>query len=110
MGLRVDTHIASSDASRLLSAAERPAGTRLRSGLRITSLANGSGLAPAERLRASVRSLDRERRGTDCGTSLQQKADTVLDEVCRTLTRVRELSAGSKSVGVGVAKTGERRG
>jgi len=112
MGLRVDTHIASLDAPRRPQPiAERlaagPAGTRrLGSGLRITSAADSTGLAPAEQLRVAVRSLRRAKHGAD-GCSLQQKAAIVLDEVSSILTRVRELSA-SKSLGNEVAKSDAR--
>ena len=98
MGLRVDTHIASIDAPRPQWVAERPAWTRrLGAGLRITSAADDSGLAPADRLRLSVRSLERTRRGNGDGSSLQQQAAIVLDEVSSILTRVRELSANGAS-------------
>lgn len=108
MGLRVDTHIASIDAPRLQQPiAERPAETRrLGFGLRITPAADDAGLAPAERLRVSVRSLDRARHGTDA-CSPQQRAGFVLDEVSSILTRVRELSA-SKSIHNQVAKSDAR--
>ncbi len=96
MGLRINTNVASLNASRTL---RRTTGDlngslqRLSSGLRINKAADdAAGLAVAEGFRSQVRGSNVAQRNAQEGISLVQTAEGSLSETTNILQRVRELA------------------
>ena len=96
MGLRVNTNIFSMTAQRNLNVvSDRLEGnfTRLASGLRIaTASDDAAGMGISERMRSRIRSFEQASRNAQDGISLAQTAESALDEVSSSLTRMRELA------------------
>ncbi len=101
MGLTVNTNMASMNALNNLSNTNRNlSGTlsRVASGLRITKAGDdAAGLAVAENLNNSARSLKAAQRNTNDGISVIQTAEGATGEVGNILKRMRELAVQSSS-------------
>lgn len=96
MGLRINTNVASLNASRTLQRSTLDLNKslqRLSSGLRINSAADdAAGLAIAEGFRSQVRGSQVAQRNAQDGVSLVQTAEGGLSESTNILQRVRELA------------------
>jgi len=96
MGLRINTNIASLNASRVLRRSTLDLNKtleRLSSGLRINRAADdAAGLAIAESFRSIVRGSGVAQRNAQDGISLVQTAEGALSETTNILQRVRELA------------------
>ncbi|MBI2433521.1 MAG: flagellin FliC [Candidatus Hydrogenedentes bacterium] len=96
MGLRINTNVASLNASRTLQRSTADLNKsleRLSSGLRINRAADdAAGLAIAEGFRAQVRGSQVAQRNSQDGVSLVQTAEGALSETTNILQRVRELA------------------
>ncbi|OFZ80261.1 MAG: flagellin [Bdellovibrionales bacterium RIFOXYD1_FULL_53_11] len=105
MGLRVNTNTQSLAAQRSLginNQAQRASLEKLASGSRITHAADdAAGLAIAEKMRASIRSLNQDIRNANDGISMIQTAEGAISEVSNILIRFRELSIQSASDTIG---------
>ncbi len=96
MGLKINTNMASLNASRIL---DRSTGAlnktlqRLSSGLRINRAADdAAGLAIADGFQSVVRGVQQAQRNAQDGVSLVQTADGALSETTNILQRIRELA------------------
>lgn len=96
MGLRINTNIASLNASRVLRRSTLDLNKtleRLSSGLRINRAADdAAGLAIAESFRSIVNGSNVAQRNAQDGISLVQTAEGALSETTNILQRVRELA------------------
>ncbi|HIJ74261.1 MAG TPA: flagellin FliC [Candidatus Hydrogenedentes bacterium] len=96
MGLRINTNIASLNASRILRSSTLALNKtleRLSSGLRINRAADdAAGLAIAEGFRSVVRGTQVAQRNAQDGVSLVQTAEGALSETTNILQRIRELA------------------
>ncbi len=110
MGLRVLTNVQSIAAQRNLginSDAQKNSLEKLASGSRITRASDdAAGLAIAEKMRASIRSLRQDMRNGSDGISMIQVAEGSLNEVTNILVRFRELSIQAASDTIGDAERG----
>lgn len=96
MGLRINTNVASLNASRTLSRSTKDLNQtleRLSSGLRINRASDdAAGLAIAEGFRSIVRGTQVAQRNSQDGISLVQTAEGALSETTNILQRMRELA------------------
>lgn len=101
MGLRIATNIQSLAAQRNLgntSGAQKASLEKLASGTRITKAADdAAGLAIAEKMRATIRSVRQDVRNANDGISMIQTAEGGMSEVGNILVRFRELSTQAAS-------------
>jgi flagellin len=99
MGLFVNSNVASLNAQRNVSNANRSLGKsfqRLSSGLRINSAKDdAAGLGISDRMTSQVRGINQAIRNTNDGISLAQTAEGGLSESTSILQRVRELAVQS---------------
>ncbi len=105
MGLRIATNVASAEVQRHLnevSTQSKDSLSKLASGKRITKASDdAAGLAVANRLEATSRSLKQAQRNANDGISFVQVAEGGLNEVSNILTRLRELSIQAASDTIG---------
>ncbi|MBY0471174.1 flagellin FliC [bacterium] len=110
MGLRVSTNPQSLAAQRNLginTSAQRASLEKLASGSRIVRAADdAAGLAIAEKMRGSIRSLRQGIRNASDGVSMIQTAEGSMNEVGNILVRMRELSMQAASDTVGDVERG----
>lgn len=110
MGLRVATNPQSLAAQRNLginTSAQRTSLEKLASGSRIVRAADdAAGLAIAEKMRGSIRSLRQGIRNASDGVSMIQTAEGSMNEVGNILVRMRELSMQAASDTVGDVERG----
>jgi flagellin len=101
MGLRIATNTQSLAAQRDLginSMAQKNSLEKLASGTRINRAADdAAGLAIAEKMRASIRSVRQDVRNANDGISMIQTAEGGMSEVGNILVRFRELSTQAAS-------------
>lgn len=101
MGLRIATNVQSLAAQRNLgntSSAQKASLEKLASGTRITKAADdAAGLAIAEKMRATIRSVRQDVRNANDGISMIQTAEGGMSEVGNILVRFRELSTQAAS-------------
>jgi flagellin len=101
MGLRIATNVQSLAAQRNLginSGAQKASLEKLSSGTRINRAADdAAGLAIAEKMRASIRSVRQDVRNANDGISMIQTAEGGMNEVGNILVRFRELSTQAAS-------------
>jgi len=109
MGLRINTNVASLNASRVLGRSTEDLNKslqRLSSGLRINRAADdAAGLAIAEGFRAQSRGAAVAQRNAQDGVSLVQTAEGALSESTNILQRIRELAV---QAGNGTQSTSNR--
>lgn len=105
MGLRIRTNVASINAQKNLSGANRDLNkslARLSSGQRINQAADdAAGLAISENLKGQIRGLGQAARNAEDGVSLVQTAEGGLTEVSSMLIRLRELAVQAASDTIG---------
>ncbi len=110
MGLRVNTNTQSLAAQRSLginNTAQKASLEKLASGSRITHAADdAAGLAIAEKMRASIRSIRQDVRNANDGISMIQTAEGAMSEVGNILVRFRELSIQAASDTIGDTERG----
>lgn len=110
MGLRVNTNTQSLAAQRNLGingAAQKASLEKLASGTRITHAADdAAGLAIAEKMRASIRSIGQDMRNANDGISMIQTAEGAMAETGNILVRFRELSIQAASDTIGDTERG----
>jgi flagellin len=101
MGLRIATNTQSLAAQRNLginSMAQKNSLEKLASGSRINRAADdAAGLAIAEKMRASIRTVRQDIRNANDGISMIQTAEGAMNEVGNILIRFRELSTQAAS-------------
>lgn len=101
MGLRINTNVQSLSAQRNLgtnSNAQKTSLERLSSGTRIYRASDdAAGLAIAEKMRASVRSIRQDIRNANDGIGVIQTAEGGMNEISNILVRFRELSTQAAS-------------
>jgi flagellin len=101
MGLRIATNTQSLAAQRNLginNGAQKASLEKLASGSRIVRAADdAAGLAIAEKMRASIRSVRQDVRNANDGISMIQTAEGGMNEVGNILVRFRELSTQAAS-------------
>lgn len=106
MGLRIGTNVQSIAAQRNLavnSGAQKQSLEKLSSGTRINRAADdAAGLAIAEKMRSTIRSVNQGMRNANDGVSMIQTAEGAMQEVGNILVRFRELSIQAASDTVGV--------
>lgn len=110
MGLRVNTNVQSLVAQRHLGVSNhktQQSQEKLASGSRITRAADdAAGLAIAEKMKASIRSIKQDVRNAQDGISMIQTAEGGLNEVSNILIRMRELSIQAASDTIGDVERG----
>ncbi|MFN7684809.1 MAG: flagellin [Oligoflexia bacterium] len=110
MGLRINTNVQSLAAQRNLSQSNRmQQGSleKLASGTRIVRSADdAAGLAIAEKMKASIRSIRQDTRNANDGISMIQTAEGGLSEIGNILVRFRELSIQAASDTIGDTERG----
>ncbi len=110
MGLRVSTNTQSLAAQRNLlinNSAQKASLEKLASGTRITRAADdAAGLAIAEKMRGSIRSVRQGVRNASDGISMIQTAEGAMNEVGNILIRFRELSMQAASDTIGDTERG----
>ncbi|MGZ3696564.1 MAG: flagellin N-terminal helical domain-containing protein [Bdellovibrionota bacterium] len=110
MGLRIATNMQSMSAQRQLginSAAQKDSLEHVASGARINKAADdAAGLAIAEKMRASIRSIRQDTRNAQDGVSVIQTAEGGMNEIGNILIRFRELSIQASSDTVGDTERG----
>lgn len=110
MGLRVKTNMESLIAQRHITETRRALGDsleKLSSGQRINKSADdAAGLAVSERIRATTRSLEVNKRNANDGISYIQVAEGALNEVTNIIVRMRELSSQAASDTLGNRERG----
>lgn len=110
MGMRITTNVASINAQRAMSGAQRDiqkSFAQLSSGSRITKAADdAAGLSISENLKAMGRSLQQAARNANDGISMVQVAEGGLNEVSNIMTRLRELGIQASSDTVGDRERG----
>lgn len=101
MGMRITTNVASINAQRSMSGAQREiqkSFAQLSSGSRITKAADdAAGLSISENLKAVGRSLQQASRNANDGISMVQVAEGGLNEISNIMTRLRELGIQASS-------------
>lgn len=106
MGLRIATNVSSIVAQRHLSTttgALAKHSERLSSGFRINHAADdAAGMAIAEKMGATARSLRQSRRNALDGISLVQTAEGGLNEITNIVSRLRELAVQAASDTIGL--------
>jgi len=110
MGLRIATNMQSMSAQRQLglnSAAQKDSLEHVASGARINKAADdAAGLAIAEKMRASIRSIRQDSRNAQDGVSVIQTAEGGMNEIGNILVRFRELHIQAASDTVGDTERG----
>jgi flagellin len=110
MGLRIATNVQSLAAQRNLgvnNSAQKASLEKLASGSRITRAADdAAGMAIAEKMRASIRSVRQDVRNANDGISMIQTAEGGMTEVGNILVRFRELSTQAASDTLGDTERG----
>ena len=110
MGLRVNTNTQSLAAQRNLginNGLQKASLEKLASGTRINRAADdAAGLAIADKMRASIRSIKQDMRNANDGISMIQTAEGAMNEVGNILVRFRELSMQAASDTVGDTERG----
>ena len=110
MGMRITTNVASVNAQRSMSGAQREiqkSFAQLSSGSRITKAADdAAGLSISENLKAVSRSLQQASRNANDGISMVQVAEGGLNEISNIMTRLRELGIQASSDTVGDRERG----
>ena len=105
MGMRISTNVASVNAQRSMSGAQRDiqkSFAQLSSGNRITKAADdAAGLSISEGLKANSRSIQQAIRNSNDGISMVQVAEGGLNEISNIMTRLRELGIQAASDTVG---------
>lgn len=101
MGMRISTNVASLNAQRSMTGAQREIQktfSQLSSGSRITKAADdAAGLSISENLKAMGRSLQQASRNANDGISMVQVAEGGLNEISNIMTRLRELGIQAAS-------------
>jgi len=101
MGLRIGTNVQSLAAQRNLginTLAQRNSLEKIASGTRINRAADdAAGLAIAERMKGTIRSVRQDTRNANDGISMIQTAEGGMSEISNILVRFRELSIQSSS-------------
>lgn len=110
MGMRISTNVASINAQRSMSGAQRDISksfAQLSSGSRITKAADdAAGLSISEGLKSSSRSIQQAIRNSNDGISMVQVAEGGLNEISNIMTRLRELGIQAASDTVGERERG----
>ncbi len=110
MGMRVTTNVASINAQRSMTGAQKEiqkSFAQLSSGSRITKAADdAAGLSISEGLKASSRSIQQAVRNSNDGISMVQVAEGGLNEISNIMTRLRELGIQAASDTVGERERG----
>lgn len=110
MGMRISTNVASINAQRSMSFAQRDiqkSFAQLSSGSRITKAADdAAGLSISEGLKANSRSIQQAIRNSNDGISMVQVAEGGLNEISNIMTRLRELGIQAASDTVGEKERG----
>lgn len=110
MGMRITTNVASVNAQRSMSGAQKEiqkSFAQLSSGSRITKAADdAAGLSISENLKAVSRSLQQASRNANDGISMVQVAEGGLNEISNIMTRLRELGIQASSDTVGDRERG----
>jgi len=110
MGLRINTNTQSLAAQRNLglnSSAQKNSLEHLASGSRINKAADdAAGLAVAENMRATIRSVRQDIRNANDGISMIQTAEGSMNETANILIRFRELSIQAASDTIGDTERG----
>lgn len=110
MGMRVTTNVASINAQRSMSGAQRDiqkSFAQLSSGSRITKAADdAAGLSISEGLKSNSRSIQQAVRNSNDGISMVQVAEGGLNEISNIMTRLRELGIQAASDTVGERERG----
>lgn len=110
MGMRISTNVASINAQRSMSSAQRDISksfAQLSSGSRITKAADdAAGLSISEGLKSSSRSIQQAIRNSNDGISMVQVAEGGLNEISNIMTRLRELGIQAASDTVGERERG----
>jgi flagellin len=110
MGMRVTTNVASINAQRSMSGAQKDiqkSFAQLSSGSRITKAADdAAGLSISEGLKATSRSIQQAIRNSNDGISMVQVAEGGLNEISNIMTRLRELGIQAASDTVGERERG----
>jgi len=110
MGMRISTNVASINAQRSMSGAQRDiqkSFAQLSSGSRITKAADdAAGLSISEGLKSSSRSIQQAIRNSNDGISMVQVAEGGLNEISNIMTRLRELGIQAASDTVGERERG----
>lgn len=110
MGMRVTTNVASLNAQRSMSGAQRDiqkSFAQMSSGSRITKAADdAAGLSISEGLKATGRSLQQAIRNSNDGISMIQVAEGGLNEISNIMVRLRELGIQASSDTVGDRERG----
>ncbi len=110
MGMRITTNVASVNAQRSMSGAQREiqkSFAQLSSGSRITKAADdAAGLSISENLKAMGRSSQQASRNANDGISMVQVAEGGLHEISNIMTRLRELGIQASSDTVGDRERG----
>lgn len=105
MGMRVSTNVASINAQRSMTVAQKDiqkSFAQLSSGSRITKAADdAAGLSISEGLRSQSRSIQQAIRNSNDGISMVQVAEGGLNEISNIMTRLRELAVQGASDTVG---------
>ncbi|MEY4617459.1 MAG: hypothetical protein RJB66_2419 [Pseudomonadota bacterium] len=110
MGMRISTNVASLNAQRSMSGAQREISksfAQLSSGSRITKAADdAAGLSISENLKSVGRSMQQAQRNANDGISMVQVAEGGLNEISNIMTRLRELGIQASSDTVGDRERG----
>lgn len=110
MGMRVTTNVASINAQRSMSGAQKEiqkSFAQLSSGSRITKAADdAAGLSISEGLKATSRSIQQAIRNSNDGISMVQVAEGGLNEISNIMTRLRELGIQASSDTIGERERG----
>ena len=110
MGMRISTNVASINAQRSMSGAQKDiqkSFAQLSSGSRITKAADdAAGLSISEGLKANGRSIQQAVRNSNDGISMVQVAEGGLNEISNIMTRLRELGIQAASDTVGEKERG----
>lgn len=110
MGMRISTNVASINAQRSMSGAQKDISksfAQLSSGSRITKAADdAAGLSISEGLKANSRSIQQAIRNSNDGISMVQVAEGGLNEISNIMTRLRELGIQASSDTVGEKERG----
>jgi flagellin len=110
MGMRISTNVASINAQRSMSGAQKDiqrSFAQLSSGSRITKAADdAAGLSISEGLKATGRSFLQASRNANDGISMVQVAEGGLNEISNIMTRLRELGIQASSDTVGDRERG----
>ncbi len=105
MGLRVQTNMASINATRNLGTATKALNEdieKLSSGYRINKAADdAAGLAISEKMRGRIASLGQAKRNANDGISMVQTAEGSMNEISNILIRLREVATQAASDTVG---------